>query len=164
MRCILGTEVSMQQLHDIGSEQKETKRTAGLLRRALLRKIAPFWIVAVIVGSFMPYTFKREMGTTLVLTAASGSAGEQVTLWHREVHFLLFASTTAILVLIGRSSLVRAAALLAALSLAFSIEFTQSLVDHYGIEWWDVRDDFTGAALMFLVLLSPGLRALLVRD
>jgi hypothetical protein len=154
----------MQQLHDIGSERKETSPNAGLLSRSLLRKIAPFWIVAVIVGSFMPYTFKQEMGTTLVLSVASGDVGEQVTLWHRVVHFLLFGSTTAILVLIGRSSVVRAAGLIAALSLAFSIEFTQNLIDHYGVEWWDVRDDFTGAALVFLVLLSPGLRGLLVRD
>ena len=143
MRCVLGT---------------------NLLTRSLLRRIAPFWIVAVIAGSFMPYPFKKEMGTTLVLSATNGSLGDQVTLWHRVVHFLLFASTSAILVLIGRSWLVRVAALIAALSLAFSIEFTQSLIDHYGIEWWDVRDDFIGATLVFLVLLSPGLRRFLVRD
>jgi hypothetical protein len=156
--------VSRQQLHDIGSERKETSQREGLLRRSLLRKIAPFWIMAVIVGSFMPYPFKREMGTTLVFTPSGGSLAEQVTLWHRVVHFLLFGSTAAILVLIGRSYIVRAAALVAVLSLAFSIEFTQNLIDHYGVEWWDVRDDFIGATLVFLVLLSPGLRRFLVRD
>jgi hypothetical protein len=142
----------MQQLHDIG------------LRRPLLRQIAPFWIVAVIVGSFMPYAFKQEMGTTLIFTPSGGSLADQVTLWHRAVHILLFGSTTAILVLIGRSSVARAAALVAALCLGFSIEFTQNLMDHYGVEWWDVRDDFIGAILVFLVLLAPGLRRFLVRD
>jgi hypothetical protein len=133
-----------------------------MIPRTYLVRIAPWWIIILIVGSFLPGPVKSRLGTA---SAPVGIHHSTVPVRHRIVHFLSFGSTALILILIAgnRFQQLLAAASVAALGLA--IESGQySLLHLPYMEWWDVKDDAI-ASISALVLAQSGLvRRALLKD
>jgi uncharacterized membrane protein YccC len=99
----------------------------------------PYWIVAVIILSFLPGSEKLRFGTSPYIPHHS------VTWQHRWGHCFAFG-ITAILLLLGtgwRAAEIRAAA--TAMLFGLIIETSQYCTGLAAVfEWWDVRDDFIG--------------------
>jgi hypothetical protein len=127
------------------------------MTRAFYRRVAPLWLLVVVVGSFLPTGVKREMGTPVPFWQAQLN---HVPVWHRTVHFIAFGGAAALLVLAARRWSSRTAAWLGVLALGLAIELAQNWLDQLGMEWWDVRDDSLAATAVFLLLLIPAVRNL----
>ncbi len=132
------------------------------MQRSFYRLIAPYCLLVLILGSFLPYSMKRDMGTSVVFPSSQHQ--EQVPLRHRLVHYLSFGITAAVLILAARNRTHRILGVMTVIVLSFAIEYGQSLVGRVGVEWWDVRDDTAAACAVFVVLLSPAVRQLLVKE
>ena len=131
-----------------------------MISRALLVRIAPWWVLCVIIGSFLPGSSKEALGTTN--SPAAEAQGRVVTM-HRLTHFLTFGSTALLLVLIAETASQQLGAGLAVAALGFLIECTQyALIGLANIEWWDVRDDALAAIGTLLLAQWLNLRGLLV--
>jgi hypothetical protein len=117
--------------------------------RSLLVRIAPFWILVLIIGSLSPRT-KDALGT---------SAQSR----HRICHFLSFGSTALLLVLVGTTAPKRAAAALSVIGLGVLLEFWQHSIGGFRIEWWDIRDDTYAAIAAWLIGSLAVVRHALVR-
>jgi len=55
--------------------------------RSVLRRVAPFWVCGVVIGSFLPGSWKRELGTQPYTPLHA------VSFQHRAVHFATFGLT-----------------------------------------------------------------------
>jgi hypothetical protein len=110
----------------------------------VVRRITPFWVAFVILGSFLPTGQKQKLGIQPFVLH------QPVPVQHRLVHVATF-SVTAMLFLLpadrlkGQVRAVAAASLLgcgievAQFAFQFAFQFAGAL------EWWDVRDDVAGA-------------------
>jgi len=119
------------------------------LTRSLVTRIAPFWIVVLIVGSVLPDQAKNAIG-----------AHSQ----HRLYHLLSFGATAYLLTLIGRSNRERFYALLFVIALGTALELAQHLIFHSPFEWWDVRDDTIGVLAAAPLGLWPALHRRLIQE
>ena len=131
------------------------------LQRRLLVRIAPFWLLVLIIGSLLPGNVKSSIGTS---TRYSEAIRGSVSMTHRLTHFGSFGSTALLLLLITRRRGQQAAVLVGTLALSFSIEYAQHLLYEQGIEWWDIRDDFYADVTAYIAGQSRALKAALVRD
>jgi hypothetical protein len=121
--------------------------------RHTLRRIAPFWTLALIIGSFCP-SAKDALGTNRPATV----------LRHRIVHFAAFGATGLLLVLLGRTRVETIGASLAVVVLGFGLETAQHRIYGSAMEWNDVRDDACGVAVSCAVATLPAIRRKLVSD
>jgi hypothetical protein len=127
-----------------------------MIPRQYLVRIAPWWVLILIIGSFLPGAGKDALGTTNPPAAeAQGRVGSQ----HRLVHFAAFGSTGLLFMLIARTRKQRLLAALSVACLGLAIEYAQfEFACLRSMEWWDFRDD-TLAAFGSLVLVQwNGLR------
>jgi hypothetical protein len=113
--------------------------------RAAARKIAPFWVSMVVIGSFLPGSMKLALGTKPY------EHHHPVELQHRILHFVTFGATTLLFELTAGKRNQEILFGCAAFLLGCVIEATQfgtGLAEVF--EWWDVRDDLiaTVAALI----------------
>jgi hypothetical protein len=108
------------------------------LSKLLFIKLAPFWILALIIGSLLPHAAKVAMGT-------SPPPGQPITMqiaWtHRLVHYAAFGSTALLLFVIARNARERQAALLATIALGVGIETLQHVIYKSSFETLDACDD-----------------------
>ena len=115
--------------------------------RPILRRIAPFWVCGLVIGSFLPGSWKRELGTQPY------TPFHAVSFQHRVVHVATFGLTALLFLALaeGRRGQVKAVA--GAVLLGLAIEAGQHAVGLSAVlEWWDLRDDFwavAGAAVVF---------------
>jgi hypothetical protein len=130
--------------------------------RRYLVHIAPFWVLALILGSLLPGPAKHVLG---ISTRYSLARGGQIRWQHHLAHFLSFGSTTGLLLLIARTRSQDGIVLLGMLILGLSLEYTQHvLYETEGMEWWDVRDDSYADVVVYLAGQWRPLKAALVRD
>lgn len=131
-------------------------------RRKLYKAIAPIWLLVLIVGSLLPYEAKVAMGSRPGYPVSPKT--RVATLKHRTFHWLSFGSTALLLMLLARGRKEDLLATTATMALGMAIEWTQHVMYHSRLEWWDVRDDtYAALAALLLVLFTPVKRAL-VRD
>jgi hypothetical protein len=117
--------------------------------RTLLARVAPIWVLALVIGSVLPDAAKIAIGTHY---------------WHRLYHLLSFGSTAYLLTLIARTTRERLYALLFVIALGAAIEFSQHAIFGNSIEWWDIRDDTLGVLLAAVLSQWSALRQKLVRQ
>jgi hypothetical protein len=132
-----------------------------VIPRTLLVRIAPWWVLLVIVGSFLPATSKEAIGT--MNTPEAATEGRAVAR-HRIAHFVTFGSTALLLVLISETAAEEIWAAFGVAALGFIVECSQfALIGLTEMEWWDVRDDALAAIAVLLLAQWLGLREKLVR-
>jgi hypothetical protein len=118
--------------------------------RRVLRVVAPFWVIGLIVGSFLPGTLKDRLGTTA--QPQSGHVVRQVALKHRMFHLASFGSTALILLVIAGNAREERKGAAFVLLLGCAIETLQCWQSNGVLfEWWDVRDDFYAVAAVFIM-------------
>jgi ABC-type Fe3+-siderophore transport system permease subunit len=116
--------------------------------RTILIRITPAWVACVVFYSLFPWRPKLAV------------AG----ITHEIGHFLVFGSTTYLLLLIAQSARQRIWAPIAVIALGIAIEYSQHWIFGSPLEWWDMRDDAYGAVAAYLLGKWPALRGVLVRD
>src|SRR5205085_4060137 len=114
-----------------------------LFHRTFLKRLLPFCLAIITIGSFLPTELKQAIGTQSKLR-------DQITRdWrHRCYHVVSFGVTGLLITLVNlrrRRSILFCIALL---GLAGAIELAQAFVFTSELEWWDLRDDFLGIALL----------------
>lgn len=119
-----------------------------MLKRALIVKLVPLWIAALVIGSLLPQQAKVALGISTQL-------GQQVTrrmVWtHRFVHYAAFGSTALLLIAVARKGRQRQAAILAVVVLAVGIEALQHFIYRNDFETSDVRIDLFAACAAYLI-------------
>ncbi|MFL6448259.1 MAG: hypothetical protein ACJ746_11295 [Bryobacteraceae bacterium] len=133
-----------------------------MIPRAYLVRIAPWWVLCVIIGSFLPGSSKEALGTA---NSPAAIAQGHVATKHRLAHFVTFGSTALLVVVIAETASEQLAAGLAVAALGLLIECTQYAVTGVSeMEWWDVRDDALAAIGTLLLAQCLNLRGLIVRS
>jgi hypothetical protein len=131
-----------------------------VIPRTFLVRIAPWWVLLVIIGSFLPGTSKEAIGT---LNTPEAAVEGRAVARHRVAHFLTFGSTALLLVLVSETAAQEIWAGFGVAALGFILECSQfALIGLTEIEWWDVRDDALAAVGVLLVAQWLGLRQKLV--
>lgn len=127
-----------------------------MIPRTFLVRIAPWWVLLVIIGSFLPATSKEAIGT--MNTPEAANEGRAVGR-HRIAHFLTFGSTALLLVLVSETAAQEIWAGFGVAALGFILECSQfALIGLTEVEWWDVRDDALAAVGVLLLAQWLGLR------
>jgi hypothetical protein len=133
-----------------------------VIPRVFLIRLAPWWVLLVIIGSFLPERSKEAIGTT---NSPEAAIHGRASLKHRVVHFVTFGSTALLLVIIGETALQQVWAGLGVAALGFLVEYSQYLLSRISLmEWWDVRDDAIAAIAALLLAQWLNLREILVDD
>jgi len=117
--------------------------------KGIARRIAPIWVAGLVVGSFLPGTWKKTLGTQpFVLHQA-------VAPQHRLAHLVTFGFTALLFLLLTDRPRDEARAAGAAFVLGCAIEILQF---SFGLapvfEWWDLRDDAVGILAVWLIFVS----------
>jgi hypothetical protein len=125
------------------------------------RFVLPFWVLALVVGSFLPAERKQALGTQSITPRPYAEPH-----WpHRVWHIVSFGST-ALLACLAETSRPRRRLLWALLVIALgaSIETAQWLGNDYSFEWWDVRDDAYGVLICAVLAELRPIRRVLVAE
>jgi hypothetical protein len=118
------------------------------MSRIFLIRAAQLWVLALVIGSFLPGGAKTALGTHSQ---------------HRLYHVLAFGSTAYLLTLIARDARQRVYALVFVIALGMLIEYSQHYIFCCRFEWWDFRDDVFGVMAAALLSQWCALRHKLVR-
>jgi hypothetical protein len=127
--------------------------------RVAAKRIVPFWVIAVIIGSFLPGSLKGLVGTMPFVP------NHAIEWQHRLAHFVTFGATAVLFLLTKEKRRDEVALAGAAFLLGCVIEFAQFAAGFSIVfEWWDVRDDLIAAlvgltlfeAIRFLLVVLPG--------
>jgi hypothetical protein len=131
-----------------------------VIPRSFLVRLAPWWVLCVIIGSFLPGTSKQAIGTINPPEAvAQGRAGVK----HRLAHYLTFGSTALLLVVVSETAIQQLWAGFGVAALGFVVECSQyALMGLSFMEWWDVRDDAIAAIGALLLAQWLNLRDIIV--
>lgn len=114
--------------------------------RTMARKALPFWVAAVVTGSFLPGSVKALLGTGPFIP------NHPLEWQHRLAHFGTFGLTALLFMLTAAKPREEAARAGAAFLLGCAIELAQYAAGLSPVlEWWDVRDDFLSVAGMFIM-------------
>jgi hypothetical protein len=126
--------------------------------RGAAKKIIPYWVVAVLLGSFFPGSWKYFLGTRPYVP------NHPVEWQHRVAHFATFGMTTLLFMLPAEKRRKEALFAGAAFLLGCVIEFGQFVLRFSLIfEWWDIRDDFFATVAAFALFEATRLIIALVR-
>lgn len=126
-----------------------------------IRVALPFWILALIIGSFLPAEHKQALGTQSLTPRPYGEPH-----WpHRVWHVVSFGSTV-LLASLAETTRPRRRLLWAFLIilLGTGIETVQWLRNDYSLEWWDVRDDAYGVLIFAILAELRSVRRVLVAE
>ena len=119
--------------------------TGGKRAAKWAKRIVPFWIAAVVIGSFLPGPVKLYLRTKPYVPH------HPIAWQHRLAHLLTFGVTALLLMLDAERKSDEARGAGAAFLLGCAIEVGQLAVGYAPVfEWWDVRDDFLAALAVFL--------------
>jgi hypothetical protein len=121
---------------------------SNLLKRSFFVKLAPLWILALVVGSLLPQDAKIALGTE---PREGQRVTSQIAWTHRLVHYGAFGSTALLLMVIARNARQRQAALLATIALGVGIEALQHVIYGSDFEAIDARDDVFAACVVYLI-------------
>jgi hypothetical protein len=113
--------------------------------RSAAKSIVPFWIAALLTGSFLPGSTKLFIGTKPY------EHNHPIELQHRLVHFGAFGMTTLLFLLKAETRRHDLMLTGAAFLLGFLIEAGQFAIGLSAVlEWWDIRDDFFAAVTVLI--------------
>lgn len=136
-----------------------------MFSRRLLKQVIPFWLLVLIIGSFLPGHAKEAIGTPDRTAAHSLPITNHVALTpHRLYHLLSFGATALLLMLVARTKTGEFGGAFATIVLGVVIEVGQYLSNDFVLEWWDIRDDTIAVIAALLLIQWPKIRAVLVRD
>ncbi|MGH9628409.1 MAG: hypothetical protein ACRD7E_08745 [Bryobacteraceae bacterium] len=124
-----------------------------MFSRRHLKLLLPFWILAIIIGSFLPAETKQTIGT---------QSGMEHGWSHRAYHLGAFGLTALLVSLVNRKPSRQVLWCGAVFLLGLSIELTQSAISRLPVEWGDVRDDAIGIIALMLVAQFKRVRNVLV--
>lgn len=133
---------------------------AARVSRQMLIRIIPFWVLCVIVGSFLPGPTKVAIGTTTPVRLEA--AHEVQGIAHRSIHFAVFGVTAILFLLVARNGGQEILAVFFALGLGTVLEVLQHLSFGSVLEWWDIRDDAIGVLAAFVLVRGFGLAEMIV--
>jgi hypothetical protein len=140
----------------------DSERTDFLIPRGWLIQIAPWWVLCLVVGSFLPGSTKTALGISNPLSAIVEG---RVAANHRFVHFVAFGSSALILTLIPETRAFRLVAALGVVTLGLAIEYGQyQFFDLIRMEWGDVRDDCLAVIVSLALAQWRGFRQTIVDD
>ena len=115
--------------------------------KRFVRRVVPFWVAGVVIGSFLPGPWKLAIGTRPFMKA------HPLDPRHRVLHFVTFGVTAVLFMLLRDRVQDRARAAVAALLLGCAIEVLQFVTGLASVfEWWDLRDDLCGVAVAFVAV------------
>jgi hypothetical protein len=138
-------------------------RIQQLAPRSLLRRIAPVWVVCLIVGSLLPSPAKDAIGTSRLANQpharmsrnahVSGKPGE----WkHRSFHILGFGATTLLFLCLARNPGEELLSAAGVFGLGVFLEYAQMWLYANELEVDDIRDDGYGIIAMYLLVIGWG--------
>jgi hypothetical protein len=117
----------------------------------VVRRITPFWVALVILGSFLPTGQKQKLGIQPFVLH------QPVPVQHRLAHVATFGITAMLFLLPADRLKGQVRAVAAASLLGCGIEVAQFALEFAPVfEWWDVRDDVAGA--LGALVIMRGLR------
>ena len=109
------------------------------MNRALLSRVAPYWVASLVVASLQPWRPRGHSGSFA----------------HYALHFLAWWSTALLLLLCARTARQRLCTPFAVVALGAAIEYAQHLLYRGPFEWYDLATD------AFAALLALGCLAIL---
>ena len=119
----------------------ESPSNTQLKKRArIILRITQVWLLLLIVGSLQP----ARLGQGVAL--------------HRGIHWLAFAGTAFLLLLLSRNRRQEIRSIIAACLLGLSLEYLQHIIYRKPMEWWDVRDDILSILAAFALYHFTGAR------
>jgi hypothetical protein len=132
----------------LGVPDQRTNPVAGRtpLQRTL-RKIAPVWVLCLVIGSMLPGETKLRLHTTGKQQMHHQT--KEVTRGHHLYHYGSFGLTAVLFLAIAESRREEWRAIARVILIGLGIEITQHLVYLSVFEWWDVRDDGVAALAVF---------------
>lgn len=123
----------------------------------LLRRLAPIWVVCLILGSLLPGEAKIAIGSSrLSEQHLPPSAAERGEWKHRTFHVVGFGATAFLFLSIAGTATEELLSMIGLLGLGVAIEYAQVFVYANRLETEDVRDDAYGIAAMYGVWLAAG--------
>jgi uncharacterized membrane protein YgdD (TMEM256/DUF423 family) len=131
-----------------------------MIPRRFLARIAPWWVLLVLIGSFLPGPGKKALGT---LNSVKSHKGGDASSNHRFAHFLVFGSTALLFLMLAetRGQQIRAAVGVALFGLVIECGQYEILrLDQ--LEWWDIRDDALASAVALLLDRTMNIRGRLL--
>ncbi len=111
--------------------------------RGVLVRIAPLWVVGVVLISLQGYRPKAAQTPVL----------------HRGFHFLAFGATALLMLFIAQTPRQRLLAAFGVMGLGIAIETAQHCIFGTPLEWWDVRDNALAVAVVWLMVRAVRVRA-----
>ena len=120
----------------------------------LLRRIAPFWIACLIVGSLLPGEAKIAIGSSRLTEQHQAKRAAETGEWkHRAFHIVGFGATAFLFPSIARSATGELVSMIGIIGLGIGIEFAQVFVYANGLEPEDMRDDAYGVVGVYAAWL-----------
>ncbi len=118
------------------------------ISRRLLLPLTSLWLTLLIVASFMPARDKVRLGT--ISQDGKHVARGDTTLMHRLGHVGGFGLAALLLILLAEGEYPPWKAGLGALFLGVTLEVIEPMVLFTVFEWWDIRDDAIGVAVVIV--------------
>jgi hypothetical protein len=126
----------------------------SLIPRAAALRIIPFWTFVLVIGSLLPGSAKRVIGSTRLSEqhkmAESIRTGERK---HRTFHLIGFGATTFLFLCATETAGGEALAVIGVFGLGVLIELAQVALYHGRFETEDVRDNAYGIAFVYLAVI-----------
>jgi hypothetical protein len=122
-----------------------------------LRRIAPFWIACLILGSLLPGEAKIAIGSSRLSEQHLPPSAAELGEWkHRTFHIVGFGATAFLFLSIAGTATGELASMIGLLGLGVAIEYAQVFVYANRLETEDVRDDAYGVVAVYAVWLAAG--------
>jgi hypothetical protein len=116
-----------------------------MLSRSLLMRIAIFWTVVAIIGSFLPIQVKEAIGTET--RSYKMAERHRAAIRHRAGHMIAFGIASLLFSVASTKQAHRFYYFLFIAALGSTIEYLQYSIFGSLFEWWDIRDDILAAAI-----------------
>jgi hypothetical protein len=123
--------------------------------RALLRRIAPFWVACLIVGSLLPGGAKEVIGSSRQEDMPVAKVSGAISQWkHRTFHIVGFGATTLLFLCLATQASEEVLSAAGLFGLGVALEFTQRWLFNNRLETDDMRDDGYGILAMYGFVLA----------
>jgi hypothetical protein len=121
----------------------------------LLRRLAPFWVACLILGSLLPGEAKTAIGSSRLSEQHLHRMAVETGEWkHRAFHILGFGATAFLFLAIARTGAQELVSMIGVFALGVAIEYTQVLVYANRLETEDIRDDAYGIIAVYAIWLA----------
>jgi hypothetical protein len=126
-----------------------TYNPSYFVSKPFLRRLAPFWVLCLVIGSLLPSDTKVLMGTHPGVRRGPNQL-RVTSPEHKIFHLVAFGSTALLFLRISTDKRQERLWLFAVVALGAALEIAQHLIGGNEFEWWDVRDDTYGVLAAFL--------------